>query len=291
MISSISRRSPIRHEIEWNEEGSISPTERYALVNISDMDDLQEYDVIANKNKFGYRNTGVYIYHNHGIHPLSSYPDDYGSLPEWVEVRKEDCGFSYFKDYLIEHNSYVPFQTNQWEIRNSYVDTGTLRPFKFAYTDIEIMTDIYRKSDGATATISTSIRISAPWLGGPVSNITPNGSGSSDKPGEYYESFQYENGEQHKILYKYVGEPSVRELTEPLNTYALKVHIPTYIVEKAEYVVKSMLTKRFRQPETLYLEAYGSCTFEAESSDFPTLWNGQETLGVTIVLALDSQDE
>ena len=163
--------------------------------------------------------------------------------------------------------------------------------FKFAYTDIEIVTGICRKSDRATASISTSIRISAPWLGGPIGNIKPDGSGTTGKSNEYYEMFKYENGNQHKIKFKYGGEPSLRQLTEPLNECALAVHIPTHIVELAEHKVHTMISQRFQQPKTMYLEAYGDCKFVAETSNFPTQWNGEETLGVITVITLDSEED
>jgi hypothetical protein len=285
-------RAPIIYQTSWDvDQSELSPEQRAVLANIQDMDGLQNFDVVVNTNENGYRNTGVYIYKDNGVYTLSDTPDDYGTLPDWVEVRKEDCGFSYFKDFLIDHNTYIPIQTDKWEVCNSFVNTITVRPFKYAYTDIEITTGICRLSDSAMVTISTSIRISAPWLGGPVSNVKPTGSGSGTTPGEYFESYQYENGHQLKIPFKYSTEPNVRQLTEPLNTHALEVHIPTYIVEKAEFIVHSMLTRRFQQPETLYLEAYASCSFEAETSDFPTRWNGEDTLGVITVIALDSEED
>jgi hypothetical protein len=285
-------RAPIMFETSWeSQQDELTPEQRGVFANIQDMDGLQNFDVIVNLNEQGYRNTGTYVYKDNGVYPLSDYPDDYGTLPEWVEVRKEDCGFSYFRDYLIDHNTYVPFRTNEWEICNSFVDTTTLRPFKFAYTDIEIITGICRKSDGATANISTTIRISAPWLGGPTSNTKPNGSGTTGKASEHYESFVYENGNQHQFKFKYGGEASLKQLTEPLNECAIAVHIPTHIVELAEHKVHTMITQRFQQPETMYLEAYGDCKFVAETSDFPTSWNGEETLGVTTVIAIDSDDE
>ena len=285
-------RVPIMHETSWdNEQSESTPEERGVLANIQKMNGLQNYDVIVNLNEQGYRNTGTYIYKDNAVYPLSDSPDDYGTLPEWVQVRKEDCGFSYFRDYLIDHNTYIPFKTDEWEVCNSFVDTTTLRPFKFAYTDIEIITGIYRISDGATASISTSIRISAPWLGGPIGNVKPKGSGSGSISGQYYESFEYENGNRHKVKFSYGGEPSLRQLTEPMNECALAVHIPTHIVELAEHKVHTMIAQRFQQPETMYLEAYGDCKFVAETSDFPTLWNGEETLGVITVIALDSDED
>jgi hypothetical protein len=280
-------RGPVRHELIWNEEGNLSPTERFTLANVSESFDLQNYDIIVNIKEFGYRNTGVYIYNDGGIHSLSSFPDDYGSLPEWVEVRKEDCGFSYFKDYLIEHNSYIPFQTDKWEVVNTFVNSYTHTPFKYAYKDIEIITGLSRKSDGAMATISTAIRISAPWLGGPTANVKQNVSGSKSQT-EYYEKFEYENGELLNINYAIIGDNYYqKELMEPLRSHVLEVSIPEYIIEKAETMVHSMLTKRFQEPTTVYFEAVGKCEFEAETSDFPTLWNGEETLGVITVIPLD----
>lgn len=285
-------RNPIMYQTSWNtDQSELTPEERGVVANIQELNGLQNFDVIMNTNEQGYRNNGIFIYKDGGVYPLSKFPDDYGTLPEWVVVRKEDCGFSYFRDYLISHNTYVPIQTDKWEVCNSFVDTSTLRPFKFAYTDIEIITGICRISDGATATISTSIRISVPWLGGPVANVKPKGSGSGSVSGQYYESFEYENGNQHKVKFSYGGEPSLRKLSEPLNTHALEVHIPTHIVEKAELMVHSMISNRFQKPETFYLEAYGDCKFVAETSDFPTSWNGEETLGVITVIALDSEED
>ena len=88
-------RKPIGHYLRWEGEYDLG------------FEDFQDYDVIVNKNKSGYRNEGVYIYYDNKIHTLSDCPDDYGSLPEWVELRKEDLGYSYFSDDLIYHNRYI----------------------------------------------------------------------------------------------------------------------------------------------------------------------------------------
>ena len=102
----IPKRKPMSHEIEWEEEynENLTPKARAERANTTSINELNNYDVVINENEAGYRNNGVFIYKDNELYPLAGEPEDYGSLPEWVEIRKEDCGHSYFSDYLIDNN-------------------------------------------------------------------------------------------------------------------------------------------------------------------------------------------
>ena len=135
-------RPPTSHEWRWNQDENMNAENRYekAIRNIeqSAIDKLQDYDTIVNMKEEGYRNNGVYIYYNKGIYNLSTYPDDYGSLPKWVKLQK-DLGWTYFNNYLIDHNYCTPFKTSEWKICDSYVKENDI---KFPMYNCEIITNI-----------------------------------------------------------------------------------------------------------------------------------------------------
>ena len=97
-------REPKGHYLSW--EKDFNPE------IVKDIIDLQNYDVIVNTNQDEYENDGIYIYFEKNVYNLNDYPDDYGCLPEWVELRKEDLGYSYFSEDLISHNTLTPINTS-----------------------------------------------------------------------------------------------------------------------------------------------------------------------------------
>lgn len=117
-------RKPISFVSRWNAEENDTPLNRAQKAKTFKFINLRNFDIILNKNEngYGYRNACVYIYKNNELHELSPKPDDYGSLPEWVDIRKEDCGHSYFTDGLIDHNTLVPFKTHEWKIKKVSTD-------------------------------------------------------------------------------------------------------------------------------------------------------------------------
>ena len=148
----MSTRPPKGHNWAWSEilgeddeftvspDGtpSITPVERAKRALTAEMEDLRDGDIVFNDSEGQYRNEGAYIYYNGGLHMLSLCPDDYGNLPEWVVVRKEDCGYSYFDDGLIDHNSLVPFSPSVWTVGETkcYVEYSKIYPAFSPHTDL-----------------------------------------------------------------------------------------------------------------------------------------------------------
>lgn len=274
------RRSPISHQSSWESEHDDSPVERANKAKINQMDDLQNYDIIINEEEAGYRNSGVYIYYNNQVYDLVGYPDDYGSLPEWVEIRKEDCGHSYFSDYLIDHNSFVPFKTKDWEIKESFIEQE-VKPFRFAYCNLIVTTELYRPKDEAKAMVSSSIMISAPWLGGPTNDIKPTTGGSTGKIG--YNNYVYENGDQLTIEYIYDRNDRYKLLPD-IGKYESEITIPLDIINQAITKINNQFQDYFKSREVVY--------FESESPGYlttslPTKWNNEDNFMVEKVIALD----
>lgn len=134
-------RKPTSFFSRWNAEENDTSLNRARKAKTFKFINLRNYDIILNKNETGYRNSGVYIYKDNELHKLSNKPDDYGSLPEWVDIRKEDCGHSYFTDGLIDNNTLIPFKTDEWKITNFSTDKIKL----------------HREKDNATAIVKIPI--------------------------------------------------------------------------------------------------------------------------------------
>jgi len=254
----IQSSKPMAHESWWeeNREDNITPEQRAVLAETRKMDNLQNYDTVINSSTAGYRNNGVFIYYNNGLHPLSGYPDDYGSLPDWVETRKEDCGYSYFSDQLIDHNEYVPFKTSDWEIGPSKITEAN--PFKYAYTYVYVTTKLMRK-DGAQCDLVVPVFISAPWLGGPTDDVKFFGGGGN---GNYYSEYlQCKNGDHLEIKYNYDIDRNQILLQPPQSA----VVIPHNVLEKAKKLVNDSLKAYFTANNYVYFITNGPCLFLDES--------------------------
>ena len=279
----IPKRKPMSHEIGWEEEydENLTPKQRAERANTSYINDLNNYDVVINENKAGYRNNGVFIYKDNELYPLAGEPDDYGSLPEWVEIRKEDCGHSYFSDYLIDHNTFVPFHTNDWEVGKSYVDEE-IKPFKFAYEYINVKTDLHRPKDGAKATVNYSVMISAPWLGGPTKDVERGGGGSDGS--KSHTNYYYEDGKIIRIDFTYSKDYSNIYLLEPLNSQSTEVNIPKNIIEKATKIVNEKIKTYLKREKTVYLRSISPCDLYIP---LPTKWKGREYYNISNVIPLE----
>ena len=138
-------RKPISHSSKWKSDKNDTPFKRAQKAKAFKFINLRNFDIILNKNETGYRNAGVYIYKDNELYELSSYPDDYGSLPEWVDIRKEDCGHSYFSEGLIDNNTLVPFKTNEWKIGSC-----------FTVQNKDIQIELHREKDNAKCIVKTN---------------------------------------------------------------------------------------------------------------------------------------
>ena len=287
----MSLRKPIFHEITWEEDYSdLTPKQLSDKIGTSSSElrkqiGLQNYDVIINDNESGYRNEGVYIYNDNEIHPLSVDMDDYGTLPDWVEIRKEDCGHSYFSDYLIVHNTYVPFKTNDWQIGKSYVDEE-IKPFKFAYKNINVKTDLHRIKDGAKATVNYSVMISAPWLGGPTEDVEEGGGGGDGN--KSYNKYYYEDGRKIIIDFTYSNNYSEQHLLEPLKSESEDVNIPKNIIEKAIKIVNEKIKSYLEREKIVYLESIRPCELKIQ---IPTKWKGNDNHYISTVIPLQKPSD
>jgi hypothetical protein len=94
-------RKPMAHNSYWNEndQDNIVPEERAVLAGTVMMVNLQNYDTVINQKQAGYRNNGVFIYYNNGLHPLSTLKE--------AEKLVNDSLKTYFKK-----EKYVYFDAN-----------------------------------------------------------------------------------------------------------------------------------------------------------------------------------
>ena len=150
-------RPPKLHNLEWNEVPELTPIQRATLADCIDkIEDLQNYDIVLNIREYNEDNdegnSGKYIYKENGLYRLLGYEAMEHKLPEWVEIRKEDCGRSYFTDELIENDSKVPFQLNRWKPTKAYEKDGN------------IYFDLIRKIDGAKAIVNCVMDYNAEFL-------------------------------------------------------------------------------------------------------------------------------
>ena len=275
-------RKPISHESFWNENYSekITPENRAVLAGTRGMINLQNYDTVINSQERGYRNDGVYIYYNNGLHPLSKNPDEYGSLPEWVETYKEDCGYSYFYDGLIDHNQLVPFKTSDWKIGSSKI--MEVNPFRYAYTHVDVTTKLTRK-DGAECNLVVPVMISAPWLGGPTGDVKDVGGGDEDNYN--VEKFLYKNGAGLKL--KYIRDKDRNKiLIQPPQS---DVIIPSSALEKAEKLVNHSLKSYFEATEYVYFNASGPCLFADDNVTINNVITDKNGFRKVIMLNLKDQ--
>jgi hypothetical protein len=254
-------REPIRHFSSWLKNSEDTPENRAVRAGISQMN-LQNFDTVINEQEVGDRNQGVYIYYNNGLHPLSTHPDDYGTLPEWVETRKEDCGYSYFDDSswqkggpLIDHNTYVPFKTSDWEIGPSQITEAN--PFSYAYTYVDVTTKLTRR-DGAECNVVIAVMISAPSLGGPTDDVREVAGGSEN--GHNYEVFQYTNGNTLDIDYVYDENRNKTLLEPPVSD----IIIPDSVVKIAEKLINDSLKAHFSEHQYVYFDAKSPCLFSGD---------------------------
>ena len=218
---------------------------------------LQDYDVIGNKKLTGYRNNGVYIYYNKGIYNLSDRPDDYGSLPKWVKLQK-DLGWSYFNNYLIDHNYCTPFKTSEWEICHSYVKKDNI---KLPMYNCEIVTNI-KRNDGVEAIILSVVNISFPSMGGPSHDIITGTSGGGSET--WYRNYTDRHGDQFKITsYKQTGKVIVSRGEDEIEVdQEQRITMKSNITLEACIVTNNKIKDKFNKNEYLYFEAFSEREFD-----------------------------
>ena len=238
-------RKPIGHYLRWEGEYDLG------------FEDFQDYDVIVNENKSGYRNEGVYIYCDNKIHNLSDYPDDYGCLPEWVELRKEDLGYSYFSDYLIVHNRYIPIKYSDWEMGKTNVEEDYSEPFKFYYKVVSFYTEFHRKKDGAKFTFQVPLVFGVKKLGGPIKHHKYKSSSFYN----YKESTRYEyyDGEKFELSYLYDTNYKNKTMVEPYNSMTEMFSVSKENIDSGIELVREKLKEYLEKDEVNYLECDGSC--------------------------------
>ena len=253
-------RPPVQHWTSWEEDlPDCTPEQRFRLARIAPSTFLHDYDIVANQAEVGNRNEGKYIYKDRALYHLATEPDDYGNLPEWVDVRKDDCGYSYFAEdeagsRMIDHRTWIPFRTGEWEVGESTLQSS-IHPFKFAYVLAHTLTRIVRRADRATATIAWPVMLSAPWLGGPVSDVREG------QAGRGWNSYEYDDGTDLTIRHDRRDEFGNYTLTEPLQSTSDVVHVPVHIVEIALTRAAQYIRHLFDTEKVMYLEASGPCQF------------------------------
>ena len=188
-------RPPKLHNLEWNEHPELKPIQRATLAACIDkIKDLQNYDIVLNTREYNEDNDegniGKYIYKENGLYRLLGYEAMEHKLHEWVEVRKEDCGRSYFTDELIENDSKVPFQLNRWKPTEAYKEDGN------------IYFNLIRKIDGAKAIVNCVMDYNAEFLS--ENSIK----GVNDKLEEIF---------QNSILYQQYRRSSIPRIYQTIN--------------------------------------------------------------------------
>ena len=244
-------RKPISHQLNWEGEYCYG------------FEDFQDYDVIVNENEAGYRNKGVYIYYDNKIHTLSDYPDDYGSLPEWVELRKEDLGYSYFSDYLIDHNRYIPIKTKEWDMGKTYVEEEYSEPFKFYYKVVSFYTEFHRKKDGAKFTLQVPITFGVKEVGGPIKHYKYTGSSCGNYEGST--RYEYYDGEKFELSYKYDTNYTNTTMVEPYSSTKEMFIVTKENIDSGIELVREKLKEYFEKDEVNYFECDRPCELGKDS--------------------------
>ena len=258
--SFIPTKRPELFERAWNETETDTPEERAKKADLLDNPNIQDFDIVLNTNQSGYRNTGKYIYYKGGLHTLSSSPDDYGSLPDFVKVRKEDCGKSYFRDFLIDHNTYVPFKCSEWTVVNYSIEDQERRPFRYFYKEIHVKIELKRLEDDAVCFVLAPITILAPSAGGPDHAFRKIGSGS-DSDGNTYEILRYANNTEVRLQKKWNDSDNRFEFNEPSLNDIKEIIISDTIMNKAIDLVRQYFEKSWKNPSSsngvVYLQMIG----------------------------------
>ena len=244
-------RKPIGHYLRWEGEYDLG------------FEDFQDYDVIVNENKSGYRNEGVYIYYDNKIHTLSDYPDDYGSLPEWVELRKEDLGYSYFSDDLIHHNRYIPIKYNDWDMGKTYVEEEYYEPFKYYYKVVSFYTEFHREKDGAKFTLQVPVIFGVKKIGGPVKHHKYIGGSYGNYEGST--RYEYYDGEKFELSYKYDTNYKNKTMAEPYNSMTEMFKVTKENINSGIELVRGTLKEYFEKDEVNYFECDGMCKLGIDS--------------------------
>jgi hypothetical protein len=232
---------------------------------------INDYDIVVNEQEAGYRNNGVYIFKDGKICDLGYVPDDYGCLPEWVKLSKHDFGYSYFSECMIDHNCYVPFKPLEWIMGESYIETPSTLNFQFYYKEVPIITDFYRKKDGATIKLTINVMFSLTDIGGPADHMTEGGGGGNGS--ENY-SYYYVNGEKITLRYTSGWKDGSYAPTLPNDITCPEVVILESEINDAITMLRKLLSSL---KNIIYLDCTGPCevsldTFPVkDSSDWKTI--------------------
>ena len=223
------------------------------LDKLNSIKNLKNYDIIIDENaeESEYRNNGKYIYHNGEAYKLSSYPDDYGTLPQWIELRKEDLGYSYFQDGLIDNNSYVPINFKDWKIGETRFKSDYIKPLgKLSHT-AHTLTDFFRKKDGAIFTLEVPIVFSDTRRGGPNQHYTIYATSEHCYGGSI--TYQYASGEKYTCKYQFdCGYPNSNfKLTQENE-------------KNAFYIIQKGIKNEFEKNPITYFSMCGPCKMYIE---------------------------
>ena len=255
---------PALHWSSWEDVPEWTPEERFRMARIAPSVVLHDHDIVANRAEVGVRNEGKYIYKDRALFHLATEPDDYGNLPEWVDTRKDDCGYSYFAEdaegrRMIDHRAWIPFRTREWEVVESTLQSA-IRPFKFAYVLAHTLTRVVRRADRASATIAWPVMLSAPWLGGPVGDVREMDAS------RWWRRYEYADGTDLSIRHDQRDEFGNYTLAEPLRSTTDAVHVPSHVVEIALTRAAQHIRRLFETETVVFLETTGPCQFTLDET-------------------------
>ena len=255
--SYIPRREPKEFSFAWDETCK-TPEDRANFIRTSSYD-INDYDIIINSNEAGYRNSGVYIYYHDKVYELDyiSY-NDYGTLPAWIELRKEDCGYSYFEDRLVDSYA-TPLNLKEWYIMEGNV-VNSPPTFSFYYEEIYVEFKLYRIKDGAECTLVLPVLLSSKELGGPTESFTE---GVYKSVGLYNKSITIKyisSGRKLKLKYKKLRcgkkvKPDDSEFNKEITTQIIQ-----QVVKEGETYLETLK----KNGKVIYGEQSSKCYIEYE---------------------------
>ena len=88
------------------------------------------FDIVINTRKNNSQGESIYFYKDNFIYPSVGYPHDEGSIPPWVNIKKSDCGYSYFNEFINFNtgityslsNKFTPFIKNYWNLLDGKIE-------------------------------------------------------------------------------------------------------------------------------------------------------------------------
>lgn len=150
-------------------------------VDVNIIDKMKNGDMVINELEDNRNGENIYFYKDKKIYPTPGYPSEYGNIPPWINIRKQDCGYSYFNKIKNSKNNQTynlsnkltPLIVKDWKFDKSQIYFEISKELernysinnsddyedyddefhKPDYNTIYVKKQIYRPNDNATANI------------------------------------------------------------------------------------------------------------------------------------------